>query len=428
MPQDKPDLWLDAVRRKLENHSEPLPDDGWDKLEKALAATPKPKPQRKVIPLRLRWLSVAATVAAIAGIAVLLRLYMPDSTNDRQAAVAPKTAPAALSHSDATPRNESLVAQAQNVSVTQAQNVSVAQTFIHRKTKSQGGQPALRRLANDERADHEPTASGTSQQGVSEIAKDEEKAATGSVAEQQTRQQATGQTAQKTRATVHHELPEEQFLALEPEKEKGHWSLLLAMGSQGTNTKNSSSSNAYSISDLSGIFSNLISTDFNGDYSSMPDPKIKMRHHMPLKFALVVEKALDKHFSVQSGITCTYLFSEPKDEELGRDYNQKAYYLGIPIKVNYNIYQYKKFMVYGGAGVELQKCISAKQGQEKKTIKKLQYALNATLGAQYAIAPHVALFLEPGVSYYWGNKNDIETYLTENPLNMDVHAGLKLTY
>lgn len=418
MPQDKPDLWLDAVRRKLENHSEPLPDDGWDKLEKALAATPKR--QRKVLPLRRRWLSVAATVAAIAGIAVLLRLYMPDSTNDRQAAVVPKTAPAALSHSDATPQNESLVAQ--------AQNASVAQTFIRRKAKSQGGQPAMHQLANAERADHAPTASGTPQQGTSEVAKDEENATTGSVAEQQTRQQTAGQTAQKTHATVHHELPEEQLLALEPEKEKGHWSLLLAMGSQGTNTKNNSSNNAYSISDLSGIFSNLIATDFNGDYGSMPEPKIKMRHHMPLKFALVAEKALSKHFSLQSGITCTYLFSEPKDEELGKDYNQKAYYLGIPIKVNYNIYQYKQFMVYGGAGVELQKCISAKQGQEKKTIKKLQYALNATLGAQYAIAPHVALFLEPGVSYYWGNKNDIETYLTENPLNMDVHAGLKLTY
>ena len=65
----KEEQWLKKIKERLDDYSEEIPSDGWQRLEKALGevgATPfrQEEKRAKVIPLR-RWLAVAASVTLV---------------------------------------------------------------------------------------------------------------------------------------------------------------------------------------------------------------------------------------------------------------------------------------------------------------------------------------------------------------------------
>ena len=57
----KEELWLKKMKERLDDYSEPLPSDGWERLEKALQ--PSPVRMKRTIFFR-RW-TVAAAVALL---------------------------------------------------------------------------------------------------------------------------------------------------------------------------------------------------------------------------------------------------------------------------------------------------------------------------------------------------------------------------
>jgi opacity protein-like surface antigen len=212
--------------------------------------------------------------------------------------------------------------------------------------------------------------------------------------------------------------------------------MLVAVSSRVNNTNNGNGVGAnYAYDAVDGLTNNIINSSFifmggaDANDMEMGQSRIKLRHRMPLKFSVLGEKMIVGNWlSVQTGLSLTYLYSEPADKNLGSGFNQRVYYLGLPVKLNYHFYTNRNFTAYVGAGAEIQKCIYAKRAGEKVTISNPQFGINASIGAQYNLAQHVALFVEPGISRYWGNKDKIETYVTENPVSFDFHAGLKLTY
>lgn len=70
----KDELWMKKIKERLDDYSEPLPDFGWERLEKDLAAFDAPKPEmRKIIPFR-RWAVAvaAASIVAVSSISLWL--------------------------------------------------------------------------------------------------------------------------------------------------------------------------------------------------------------------------------------------------------------------------------------------------------------------------------------------------------------------
>ena len=151
-------------------------------------------------------------------------------------------------------------------------------------------------------------------------------------------------------------------------------------------------------------------------------------HKQPLSFGLSVRKNLAKGFSVETGLTYTYLASDVKFDDSSEKLSQKLHYIGIPVRANWNFVDKKSFTMYVSAGGAVEKCVYGKIGSENETVKPLQLSVMGAVGAQYNVSDKVGLYAEPGVSYFFDDGSDVQTIRKENPCNFTLQAGIRLTY
>ena len=88
---------------------------------------------------------------------------------------------------------------------------------------------------------------------------------------------------------------------------------------------------------------------------------------------------------------------------------QKLHYLGIPLRVNWNFVDTRKFSVYLSAGGAIEKCVYGKLGDEKQTVDPVQLSVLGALGAQYNLSRRWGLYVEPGLSYYFDDGSKVQT-------------------
>lgn len=118
---------------------------------------------------------------------------------------------------------------------------------------------------------------------------------------------------------------------------------------------------------------------------------------------------------------------------------QSLQYIGIPLNVNYNIWDNKQLNFYVSAGGLVEKNIAGKShtnyiinNQIEKTehnkVKEsqLQLSVNSSLGLQVNVLPKLGVFIEPGVGYYFNNGSDIETIYKEKPFNFNLKIGIRV--
>lgn len=155
----------------------------------------------------------------------------------------------------------------------------------------------------------------------------------------------------------------------------------------------------------------------------------EVKHRQPISFGLSVRRGLGHGFSVESGLTYTLLSSEGRSMMNGSTkIEQKLHYIGIPLRANYNFIDTKLFTAYATAGGMIEKCVYATVGSEKYTVNPVQFSLLGGVGAQLNVSKHVGIYFEPGISYFFDDGSDIETIRKETPLNLNLQAGLRLTY
>jgi len=155
---------------------------------------------------------------------------------------------------------------------------------------------------------------------------------------------------------------------------------------------------------------------------------VDIDHKQPLSFGFSVRKGLARGFSVETGLTYTYLASDVKFAGSSETVSQKLHYLGIPLRANWNFVDKKFFIMYVSAGGAMEKCVYGKIGSKNETVKPLQFSVMGAVGAQYNISSRVGIYVEPGVSYFFDDGSDIETIRKENPCNFTLQGGVRLTY
>lgn len=155
---------------------------------------------------------------------------------------------------------------------------------------------------------------------------------------------------------------------------------------------------------------------------------VDIDHKQPLSFGFSVRKGLARGFSVETGLTYTYLASDVKFAGSSETVSQKLHYLGIPLRANWNFVDKKSFIMYVSAGGAMEKCVYGKIGSKNETVKPLQFSVMGAVGAQYNISSRVGIYVEPGVSYFFDDGSDIETIRKENPCNFTLQGGIRLTY
>ena len=109
---------------------------------------------------------------------------------------------------------------------------------------------------------------------------------------------------------------------------------------------------------------------------------------------------------------------------------QRLYYLGIPLNLNYRLLSYKGLKVYASAGGQADWNISTKlqiNGVSQEMAKdRMQWSVNGGLGLQYDIIPQLGLYAEPGLKYYFDNGSNVQNFFKDKPLNFNLQLGLRL--
>ena len=165
-------------------------------------------------------------------------------------------------------------------------------------------------------------------------------------------------------------------------------------------------------------------------------------HYMPVTFSLALKYKLNSRFGLETGLSYSRLKSE---FEIGTDGNaireqQAIHYLGIPLKGTYNIYDVRRWNLYGSLGAKLEIPVYApfstsyyvngmKELEEKSILHApLQWSVGTGLGLQYNLTPNIGFFAEPSLQYYFPTGSNIETYRTEHPFTFSLPIGIRITW
>ena len=420
---EEKELWMNKLKEKLADYSEPTPASGWEQLEKELM----PSVEKKIYPYR-KWMMAAAAVILLAVVSSVSLYFLgtPAADEMRHIQTVLATTP------DVLP----------GVQQPDMQGTSV--------------EPVLRPVARENRLakvdrdiqEHKMPVDEPAVKDEPALVVEEKELGTvineGEPTEETNAGQTQTQTKDKDRPTAgnsprrpsdrdKYHIPTEK-----PSSRKGTWSMGLGVGNSG-GASSEVGSGAYPymsrvsmLSVSNGLMEipndqTLVFED-GVPYLRQAKQVVDIKHHQPISFGLSVRKALGKGFSLESGLTYTLLSSDAKLADNDRQIEQKLHYIGIPLRANWNFLDKKFVTLYVSGGGMVEKCVYGKLGSEKETVKPLQFSVSGAVGAQLNATKRVGVYVEPGVAYYFDDGSDIQTIRKENPFNFNIQAGIRLTY
>ena len=163
----------------------------------------------------------------------------------------------------------------------------------------------------------------------------------------------------------------------------------------------------------------------------------KANHRQPITLGVSVALPLSSKMSVETGLMYSHHYSELTYEvgNISHDIKQHLNFVGIPLNLNYRLWQRHNTSVYVSGGGSVEKMVYGKQKERydgtettianKVEMKELQWALSARFGAAYKLTKGVSFYLEPGVTYHFGNKSDLQTIYSDRPVSFQLKAGLR---
>ncbi|WP_277131069.1 MULTISPECIES: outer membrane beta-barrel protein [Bacteroides] len=421
---EEKELWMNKLKEKLADYSEPTPASGWEQLEKELM----PPVERKIYPYR-KWMMAAAAVILLAVVSSVSLYFLGTPAADEMRHI---QTPALASTPDVLP----------GVQQPDVQGTSV--------------EPVLRPVARENRlakvdrniSEHKMPVDEPAVKDEPALVVEEKDPGTvineGEPTEETNAGQTQTQTKDKERPTAgnrprrpsgrdKYHIPTEK-----PSSRKGTWSMGLGVGNSG-GASSEVGSGAYPymsrvsmLSVSNGLMEipndqTLVFED-GVPYLRQAKQVVDIKHHQPISFGLSVRKALGKGFSLESGLTYTLLSSDAKLANDDHQIEQKLHYIGIPLRANWNFLDKKLVTFYVSGGGMVEKCVYGKLGSEKETVKPMQFSVSGAVGAQLNATKRVGIYVEPGVAYYFDDGSDIQTIRKENPFNFNIQAGIRLTY
>lgn len=169
-------------------------------------------------------------------------------------------------------------------------------------------------------------------------------------------------------------------------------------------------------------------------------------HHVPLTFGLSVEKSLSSRFSLETGISYTYLRTDRKAtffvNDVRTESTQRIHYIGIPLKINYRMADFNRLSMYLQGGVQAdipvygaQKMMMYEQSSETFLSERARHihppvlwSSGIGLGIQYHLTPYIGIYTEPSLKYYISTSSDIKTKYTDEPLQFVFPIGLRFSW
>ena len=406
----KEEEWIQRLRNHLADYEAPVPDDLWERIE---AQLPKDlvaeKSKARRIPLWVRWTAAAAFVGILTGTTVLLWPSHEETITAPMASATKETEKTAK-ETEKTPMKSEKIIESEPVgpAIMSPVITKMAQSFIAEAVdKSQSDTTSL----YIKKVEPEIVETQPSQPSVEPT-------------EEQPKMKETQQLIREL----------DQKIA-EYKTRRSHHTTVSLYASNG-------------FGDLSNRNGVLMSEQMlaNYDYDSrmgvastrsgspvyLANYEERQKYHQPISFGLTANFPISSVLSASTGVVYTRLSSEFTNIANSIVYEKKMtlHYIGIPLNVQYRVWQWHGLNVYATAGGQADFNVKARleaDGQEQEMEKdRVQWSVGGALGVQYNIIPQLGLYAEPGIKYYFDNGSSIRNYFKYRPTNFNLQIGLRL--
>ena len=412
------DHWHDNLRKRMDLHEENAPEGLWKDIEQHID-TFNPvhivKPRRKI----LLW---SLSSVAVAAVALLLLVLFPFNN---QSPLLPTNDLVVSKILDQTDVAESLVAESLEVESSVALKQSVSSQQQYKNVSVQ-----IPAVENDNAQ-------------LNEINETDNKTITDNkiISDDPSKNEVLDSRVDKIQSKQDNPQPNDQLLALStisksPKQSK--WQTNLSM----SNVSSSSSETHTGF----GTFAQHETVEnqyaFMSQYTRA-ETYTEIDHNLPIMVGLTLRYNLNQRLGVSSGLTYSLLTSKLRSESVNYFYDdrQTLHYLGVPLNINYKLWQNNNFSTYISAGGLVEKNIAGKLSSdyyidnklqsstdEKITSKQLQWSINSAVGLEYRLSDNFGIYAEPGVAYYFKNNSEIETIYKERPINFNLSLGLRINF
>ena len=118
------------------------------------------------------------------------------------------------------------------------------------------------------------------------------------------------------------------------------------------------------------------------------------------------------------------------DNQVSR--HQTLHYVGIPLNVQFALWQWRGLNVYLSGGGQADWNVEAKvniDGIDQKINKdRMQWSIGGGLGMQFDVLPQFGLYAEPGIRYYFDNGSNVRNFFKEKPTDLHLELGLRFKW
>jgi hypothetical protein len=409
----KEEEWIKRLRDHLADYEAPVPDDLWERIEARLPqelVAQKPKARR--MPLWARWSAAAAFVGILIGTTALL-WPSHEETPTAPMASATKKADNIQNESEEIPMKSKKTIESEPVSPAVVSPViaKIAEPIVaEADNKSQPDTASLYiKEVEPQMAEVEP------QQPSVEPAP----------AEEQPKMEPSQQQLIR-------ELDEK---IAEYKTHRSHRTTVSLYASNGFS--NLSNRNGVLMSEQ--MLANYdydsrmgIASTRSGSPVYLANYEERQKYYQPISFGLTTNIPISSALSLSSGVVYTRLRSDFMNIANSIVYEKKMtlHYIGIPLNVQYRVWQWHGLNVYATAGGQADFNVNVHleaDGLDQEIEKdRVQWSIGGALGVQYNIIPQLGLYAEPGIKYYFDNGSHIRNYFKYRPTNFNLQIGLRL--
>ena len=174
-------------------------------------------------------------------------------------------------------------------------------------------------------------------------------------------------------------------------------------------------------------------------YGSPSRVTANMKHHRPVRAGVSIRWQLSRRWGIGSGLTYSYLRSDysGRDARGETTGEQHLHYIGIPLNVDYSIWQSRHVRVYLTGGGEAQKLVSGRSNESstdgsessyKVKESRMQWSAQMAVGGEYHLLPGLVVYVEPGVDHHFKNGSSVDNYYKHKPTSFSLNVGLRWNF
>ena len=162
-------------------------------------------------------------------------------------------------------------------------------------------------------------------------------------------------------------------------------------------------------------------------------------HELPFNIQLTLSRQLTSRLSIETGLSYTQMKSVTITGSTTAHIQeqQRLRYIGIPLRFGWKWYNKSHFSLYTSAGAMLEFPIRSTLNvnhitndittfsKESTLDVPKQWSMSLGLGVQYDLTPHLGIYMEPSLQYYFDDGSNLKSYRTEHPLSITLPLGLR---